>query len=348
LRALVFRLLANLLHFCGFSGWVDTFSGKLAPPNRLRRSIGISHNKNSYQVLNYHRVNSDREPFGLLPVTPKEFESQIQYLKRHYQILPLKSLLHRADDQGDLPTRCIAITFDDGYLDNYQFAFPILKRNGVPATLFAVTESLERQEPLWYDKVFFAFRSTTQSHLSLPDIFGEKLILITKEMKLAACDRVLRLLKNLPEAQRLEQTTVLFSALAIKDFAPMGKMMMGWSEARELQAGGFEIEAHSVSHPILTRITGDRLQAEISGCKRTLEEKLQKEIKVFAYPNGQPGDFNENVAQVLAANGFKHAFTTVFGKNRPDSDPYTLKRAMSWYYDIPRFELCQSIINLRE
>src|SRR5262245_7394361 len=90
-----------------------------------------------FQVLTYHKVSTDDHPF-FEPIHPTLFEQQMRFLKECYRVFPLTELVERGQ-RGDLPDRAVAITFDDGYRDNYDFAFPVLKRYGLPATVFVAT-----------------------------------------------------------------------------------------------------------------------------------------------------------------------------------------------------------------
>src|SRR5438105_1312928 len=87
-----------------------------------------------FQVLEYHKVSTDPHPF-FAPVHPAIFEEQMQFLSRCYRVMPLLELVER-NRRGEVPERAVAITFDDGYRDNYDYAFPILKKFGLPATIF--------------------------------------------------------------------------------------------------------------------------------------------------------------------------------------------------------------------
>jgi len=118
-----------------------------------------------FQILVYHKVSPDTHPF-FEPTHPVVFEQQMQFLKQCYQIMPLTELVERAK-RGDVPDRAVAITFDDGYRDNYEFAFPILKKYGLPATVFVATGAIGTGEILWHDRIFDAFRFASAPRMNL-------------------------------------------------------------------------------------------------------------------------------------------------------------------------------------
>src|SRR5262249_51726647 len=109
-----------------------------------------------FQILGYHKVSPDPHPF-FAPVAPEVFEKHMQFLQRCYSVMSLQELVNRAT-RGDVPERAVAITFDDGYRDNYEYAFPILKKYRLPATIFVATGAIGTGELIWHDRVFDAFR----------------------------------------------------------------------------------------------------------------------------------------------------------------------------------------------
>ena len=124
-----------------------------------------------FQIVYYHRV-TDLDPYwGGIPV--KSFRLQMEVLAKYFQVLPLEELIHRARE-GSVPRRSIAITFDDGYEDNYENGFPILKKMGIPATIFLATGGINNQEMLWHDKIFCGFYLARSSSVCIQ---GKKIAL---------------------------------------------------------------------------------------------------------------------------------------------------------------------------
>jgi peptidoglycan/xylan/chitin deacetylase (PgdA/CDA1 family) len=106
--------------------------------------------------------------------------------------------------------------------------------------------------------------------------------------------------------------------------------MLNWDEIREMAAGNVTFGAHTVTHPILTRISVSHVIAEIINSKMRIEEKLGRRIFSFAYPNGQPGDYDRKVIGIVKDAGFSCAVTTIWGNNDRDTDPYELRRIGLW------------------
>ena len=133
------------------------------------------HFSKRFQILGYHKVSADTHPF-FEPVHPDLFEQQMQFLKACYRVMSLQELVSRAA-RGEVPERAVAITFDDGYCDNYDYAFPILKKYQFPAMIFVATGAIGTGHPIWHDRIFDAFRFATVSRARLEDTSVPELIL---------------------------------------------------------------------------------------------------------------------------------------------------------------------------
>ncbi len=281
-----------------------------------------------YQVLLYHRVNDARDPFfSGLPV--RVFGEQMELLRRYFNVLSLEELINRTKG-GDIPPNAIAITFDDGYRDNYENAFPILKRYDLPATIFLATDPLETGVPLWHDMVFEAFRLTTVDRVS----FGAgEYPLETVAQKQAAVTALRQHLREFTHQDRLTMIETMTASLGLRDHSWATAQQMGWKEIEEMSKDKITFGAHTVTHPILSEISLAAAVDEISRSKATIERRLRLPVKLFAYPNGRREDYSEAVKGALKEAGFLCAVTTIWGTNDVDSDPFELRRVGIWDID---------------
>jgi peptidoglycan/xylan/chitin deacetylase (PgdA/CDA1 family) len=285
-----------------------------------------------FQVLIYHRVNDDGDPFFAgMPVT--EFRRQMQVLARRFHVLPLAELVHRAA-RGDLPPRAVAVTFDDGYRDNHDCAFPVLSELGLPATVFLTTGSIGTGAPLWHDRVFQAFRTTTRDSVEL---HGRRHALSSVELRRAALRQTLGELRRLAPPARDASIAELIERLQVDTGG--AEPMLSWDEIRRMRGGGVSFGAHTVSHPILTRLPLEAAVREIATSKTTIEEQLGEPVELFAYPNGGREDFDEAIKEALREAGFLCAVTTLFGSNDRQTDPFELRRLAAWDARPDRFAL---------
>jgi peptidoglycan/xylan/chitin deacetylase (PgdA/CDA1 family) len=288
---------------------IDTAANKILEHPRCARR---------FQVLAYHKVSTDMHPF-FEPIHPDIFDQQMAFLSRCYRVMPLMELVGR-NRTGDIPGRAVAITFDDGYRDNYDFAFPILKKYGLPATIFVTTGVIETGETLWHDRIFDSFRFATVNH----DLSLQRVLTKAKELYGEARRRLVEDVEN----------------TLIPDVRDTGtNRMLTWKQIREMNAAGIDFGSHTVSHPVLSRIPRHEMFNELCDSKRQLSDQLRMPVSLFAYPNGHSGDFNDEVKQVLRDSGYLCAVTSEFGFNRAFSNPFELRRGQPWQTQIDVFRL---------
>jgi peptidoglycan/xylan/chitin deacetylase (PgdA/CDA1 family) len=235
----------------------------------------------------------------------------MEVLRRHFTVLPLDELAERAR-RRDLPRNGVAITFDDGYRDNYTNAFPVLRQLGLPATIFLTTDALDRGGLLWHDRVFDAFhrsrnpeaRSTFVSELGR--------------------------LRRVSPAERDRRIETLLEELGVEPNGASGWEKLTWPEAREMASEGISFGAHTIDHPILTHVSPDEARRQIRESKQRIERELGSTITMFAYPNGGPSDFDPSTERLVKEEGFSLAVTTVAGANDESTNPFALRRTGMW------------------
>lgn len=287
------------------------------------------------QILIYHRINDDRDPyFGGVPTAV--FERQVEYLASRFHVLPLSRLVAALRD-GSVPDDAVAITFDDGYRDNYTHALPILKRYGVPATIFVTTGAIGSARQLWHDDVFSAFRETKES--ALPPYAGRAGAspLETTDDRLRAQREFLSHIRTLPGPERSRAIAGLRETLRVGPAPDAPGLMLSWDEVRAMHRAGIEFGSHTVSHPILSRADAPEARREVVESKRAIEEALGTVIEGFAYPNGTRADFLPETKDLLREAGYAYAVTTLPGANEAGCDPYDLRRGTPWDDDVFAF-----------
>jgi peptidoglycan/xylan/chitin deacetylase (PgdA/CDA1 family)/CelD/BcsL family acetyltransferase involved in cellulose biosynthesis len=275
-------------------------------------------------IFVYHRVNDERDPFFYaFPVSM--FRAQMEHLARHFSIITLDQLAE-GDFSVDGDKYHAAVTFDDGYRDNFLCAFPILRELGIPATVFLATGYIDTGTLSWYDRVRLAFKITMQSHIALGEMSGPDSSLDLPELRLQALAHSLIWLRGLEESSRLVALRELFRALGVPDSLSMPNVMLNWDDIRRMSREGITFGAHTITHPVLASIDRTRLEEEIYGSKKAIENRLQLPVRHFAYPFGKHSDFSREAKHVVQAAGFTTAVTTISGVNYPTHDPLELKR----------------------
>lgn len=277
------------------------------------------------QILQFHRINDDNDPF--IPATPVSiFRQQMDYLAKHFRVVSMDQLA--TGEAFDCSEFSVALTFDDGYRDNFLHAFPVLKELGLPATIYLTTGYMEAAQLPWYDQVRQAFKLTTVQRVSFADLGGPSGDLHTRAARLQLSSSVLAWLRRADEGRRMEALIAIFRELRVPSTINLPKPMLGWDDVREMQRHGITFGGHTVWHPALKGLPDSRLSEEIAGCKRTIESRLQRRAIHFAYPFGKIDDIGLAAKTAVRSVGFETAVTTVGGLNSAQQDRFELHRCV--------------------
>ena len=329
----------SLLWFVGFAGSSplgSQFSPLLDRWHLDRLTKKIRKRKTaSLLILNYHRVLPEHDPFAIDALSVKEFESQIRLLKAQFHVRSLEDAI-TALRNGNLARNTMCLTFDDGYRDNYDCAFPILEKYNLPATIFLTTNVIGTKNLLWHDQVLAAFEQTKVKTLDTPKLGIKNLPLVEKLAKRDAAFLVLEKLKKYAPQQRDEINAALVAQLKTVSM-PHQRMMLNWDEIKTMSNRGIRFGAHTHSHPILATLDDAAMRDEIITSKNIIEDNLGKSVTTFAYPNGRVGDYDDRVISILDSAGFDCAVTTNNGINTVDSPHFELSRIAPWDQNSLRF-----------
>ena len=307
--------------------WRDRFQLSITPNGRWPEISCGPRPEGSARILYYHRVNDDNDPF--FDAVPTDlFDKQMRYLARHYKVVSMTDLLRHLED-GTTET-VVAVTFDDGYQDNYHNAFPILKRYGLPATIFLTTGTLDSGELLWFERLAEAAKNTTREFIDVEIDLPRRFWLRTQAERLTCNTQLFRLLRGLPDAERQARLREILQQLGGGQDCVRKTTMLTWDQVRLMRAHGIDFGGHTVAHPFLSKLTPSQAAWEISQCKRRIEEELQQPVHYFAYPNGREEDFATSNKELLRAAGYRAAVTTIWGMNYRSTDRMELKRGGPW------------------
>ena len=264
-------------------------------------------------VLEYHDVNAEVEREGT--VTGERFRRHLIDVKKRADVESLVGSLE-ALLAGELRADRAAVTFDDGYQDNHDVAWPVLQQEGASATFFLTTGFLDG-EPLWFDtarRVLEAAVSRESVPAEVAHILGGEPSDVESEM---------RLLKYRSAGERLQMTEKL--ALLDLESRPAARPL-AWRQVAEMASQGAEFGAHTVSHPILSVLEPSEQRSEIEASRDRLRQQLGVPPAAFAYPNGSRRDYDQRTVQLVQDAGFSLACTTIRGSNAAGSDRWQLRR----------------------
>ncbi|MEO8051855.1 MAG: polysaccharide deacetylase family protein [Acidobacteriota bacterium] len=278
-------------------------------------------NRDRFRILMYHRFR---------PGVADQLHRQLTAFRRHYQVLSLGEIADVLDRNKPLPQKTLALTVDDGYRDFLENAFPVFQSLDVPATVYLVTDFLDRRCWLWTDRVACAVEQT--SRVSFDITVGPRSLrfkLQTPAERSNAARTIIEAAKQLPNAQREDLVERLPGLLQVQLDAepPAALQPLRWDEVRMMARHGIEFGAHTRSHPILSRIEENiRLRAEIEDSQRRIAEEIGSPVLHFCYPNGEPGDFTDAAVECVQQAGFRTAVTTTPGMNANDEPRFRLRR----------------------
>jgi peptidoglycan/xylan/chitin deacetylase (PgdA/CDA1 family) len=287
--------------------------------------------RDSLLVLNYHRIgNPDDDPFDpdIFSATGEQFDDQVAYLKRHLSIVTLQEAQAFVDGTlGERTPQCrVLITFDDGYLDNYEVAFPILRSHGVQGVFFLASSMVGSCSVPWWDRIAFLMKAAKQRRFVLQ--YPAELIVNIEENGITRSLRDVLALYKSPEnidSERFIQE--LKDRTKGDDFPGTQRRCLSWEEAREMIAGGMAIGSHTHSHTVLSQLGPEQQRGELAQSRAQLKEMIGVEIDALAYPVGGADCFSEQTQRLAKEVGYRAAFSFYGGTNLPGmTRPYDIKR----------------------
>ncbi len=315
LNRLIFYALAIALHYSGVVRLLLYFQRVILKQKQVC-------------IFAMHRVLTDSEcactnSLEGMVLRESTFTELLEYLSRVFHVLSLEEFRQSIPNHLDGRKPWCVLTFDDGWKDNYTHAYPILRRFQAPATIFLITGMMDTRGGSWVEQLRAAWKSplhrgrmTEVIHQVLPrreranEIEFEDVVEFAKHMPAAERNRLLQRL--LPPDHHCDQ-------------ASNPDQMVTWVEAAEMNRNGVDMGAHTVTHPLLTFEDEPTVRNELRDSKKTMEEKLDRGVSAFAYPNG---DWNQEVRNEVDRAGFSLAFTTQQRWYRRSDDPLAIPRIM--------------------
>jgi len=261
-------------------------------------------------ILLYHNVTPGSVGWLTGTVRTEIFEKQLSSICKGYEVISLEILHGYLADGRSLPGKAAVITFDDGYLNNYEYAFPVLNKLKVPATIFLATGYISTESLFWWDEVRYMLTETDSLEVDL-GIYGSY-SLRTPDDRSKAEAGIMSSLKMMPDHMRNDVVAKLRKGLKIEITGiPVFGRLLNWDQVREMYSCGISFGAHTVNHPILTSLSYREAEREIVQSKRDIEDQLGHPVNSFAYPGGRYTNFDLNLANMVRDNGFSCALTGI-------------------------------------
>ena len=279
-------------------------------------------------ILMYHGVvRTPLEVPDWCFVSEYNFSRQMEYLSRHFRVIPLcRAVEMMRENRINRPTA--VITFDDGYQNVYDVAYPVLSRYGLPATVFINTAFINTANTVWFCQLNQAISETKKREFLWE---GQVYDLADTTAKGKSSATLQSYLKHLPHQDLLENLAAIREKLDIRTPAEVTedspfRMLDNQSIAEMSASGLIEFGAHTATHTILSRVDEARAKQEITSSIEDTQRLTGKPCRLFAYPNGKPSDYNDAIVSFLDNSGIEAAVTTRDGASTESTPALELNR----------------------
>ena len=277
--------------------WIKTGAARVMSRTGLDNLVGLlSGAKGGPLVVGYHRVVEDfafsaKTSIPPMLVSSGMLEQHLDWIGRRFRFISLDELGARLDARDSREDPVAAITFDDGYRDFYYHALPLLKRKGIPAAVFVVTDLLGTQRVQIHDRLYLLLARRFSPKGGGPTPFQATRALLDT-LSQAEVEKVIQALEH--ELPIPEDTFRPFYSLT-------------WEMLDEIRRAGITIGSHSRTHVLMSNESKERVMEEIAGSRKEIEGRLGIRVQHFAYPSGI---FDSSVVDAVAAAGYRFGYTT--------------------------------------
>jgi peptidoglycan/xylan/chitin deacetylase (PgdA/CDA1 family) len=286
---------------------------------------------NGIYCFNYHRIGDAEESIfdpNVFSCTAEQFEKHVIFYNEEFTVISIEQLIKMMETGQVIDKKYALITFDDGYIDNYSVAFPILKKHHTPAAFYIATDYLDQPIVPWWDEVAWLIRNTNITSVRLKT--WDKAIDISVGNVVDKVRSVLKIIKQESTRTMADKIQELASICqcSIPDDIRYNPLFINWAQAKEMSDNGMHIGSHTLSHKILSHLSLEDQALEIKESKVKIEEFLNKEVTTIAYPVGGKSAFTTVTQQLVKEANYKLAFSFIPGviRSLDNSEHYQLKR----------------------
>ncbi len=317
-----------------------------AIPPEATRNLRLAHRGRYLTVLCYHRILERGADFpfdeDLVSASPAQFDRELAFIARHWRVIDFRTLRDHLAREGRFPDRALIITFDDGYLDNYEVAYPLLRKYGFPAVMFVTAGHMGEQKLFWWDRLACAAKTAAKRAVTIEEPIRFSIDLDSFPSRQDAARHLIHTAKTLSEDAKELFIKRLAAAFEAQFVVSDTGMTMGWDHLRDMAAGGIEIGAHSISHPIFSNIDADLLAREVSQSKILIEKELGREVISFGSPGRgripaeEKARFEITLRNLVVSSGYSFSTMYQWGLVYENGfDPFRIRRIGIERYDSP-------------
>ncbi len=297
-------------------------------------------------VFNYHRIGvaeASGYDHAIFSCSSEAFDEHVLKLKENFTIINCAQLAEILEQEVLTDKRYAIITFDDGYVDNYTHAFPILKKHNVSGSFYIATDFVDSNHIPWWDEIAFILRNSCGEAYQLPSSnYSFVLDSANINQTIRQIMNAAKLLRNYSILEVLDDVRAKFPTAVKKLKLTEPKLFMNWSQINEMANSGMEIGSHTLSHRILSQLSREEQKQEVSNSKKLIEAKLSCQITSIAYPVGRYHCYNQTSFEEVKEANYLIAFNNEPGSHRSISNQFDINRYCVARDDINylRFECC--------
>jgi peptidoglycan/xylan/chitin deacetylase (PgdA/CDA1 family) len=274
-------------------------------------------------ILAYHRIVSVDEPqtypldLGLISATRDEFDSQMRAVREFANPVSLDTIADAVTHGGTLPERAVAVTFDDGFRDTFEAAYPVLKQHAVPATVFVSTDLIESNDPFWFEiTAHLMLRVSPRAIVfdECPEGLPSAGDPAARRESIGKLHRVLKTCTTPRRRALVEEWRMRFAPLIDARADELSRPIIK-AQMLEMARDGIDFGSHTVSHPNLALESTDVIERELRDSKAYLERLLERPVRSLAYPFGTPDTYDARAMTAARACGYELAASFRQGVN---------------------------------
>jgi peptidoglycan/xylan/chitin deacetylase (PgdA/CDA1 family) len=231
-----------------------------------------------------------------------------------------------------LPKAPLLITFDDGYLDNYEVVLPILRKHNVKGTFFIATDYIDSRQLFWWDKINYLLKTAKKDRIAMTYPDNVELDLTSEAGLAAAVTKCLRIVKDIYDLDLVKFLDQL-TELTASDLTPTterrlaDELLMTWDHVLGLARAGMDVQSHTASHRVLQTLSPQTLEHELERSKTVLADRLGHRIHTVSYPVGKPLAHVPHIKEAVKKAGYTLGFSNASGvSNRWSFDPIEVRR----------------------
>jgi len=286
---------------------------------------------NGVYVFNYHRIGDEESSVfdpNVFSCTADQFEQHIKFYNQAFTVISVEQLIDKIEANKPIDKKYALITFDDGYIDNYSIAFPLLKKHHTPAAFYIATDYLDNPHIPWWDEIAWLIRHTKVTAIKLKSWKKPVDISIgTITQKVRAVLKVIKLEQDRSMPDKINELADVCEC-RLPDDLRNTPLFFNWEQAKEMSNNGMHIGSHTLSHTILSHLSEEKQAIEIKASKVRIEHFLSTEVTSIAYPVGGRTAFTNKTKALAEEAGYKLAFSFIPGVNYSfaQNQHYQLKR----------------------